>query len=70
MAVTSLTGKHRLVDDDIDPELVKREKIIRLMAPLVFCQIVVGISFLNPIAAYAIMYLGGAFFIIAIESAA
>jgi hypothetical protein len=54
------------VDGDIDPGLVRHEKITRLIAPLGFCSTVAGVSFLNPIASYAVMYLGGAFFIVVI----
>jgi uncharacterized membrane protein len=60
------TGKHRLVDNDIDPRLIRNDKIMQLIGALVFCPIVVGVSFLSAVAAYVIMYLGGAFFIVII----
>jgi uncharacterized membrane protein len=63
---TYATGKHRLVDIDIDPRLVRSDKIIQLIGALVFCPIVVGVSFLSAIAAYIMMYLGGVFFIVVI----
>jgi uncharacterized membrane protein len=63
---TYATGKHRLVDDDIDPRLVKSDKIMQLIGALGFCPIVAGVSFLSAVAAYIVMYLGGLFFIVAI----
>jgi uncharacterized membrane protein len=63
---TYATGNHRLVDNDIDPRLVRSDKMMQLIGALVFCPIVVGLSFLSAVAAYIMMYLGGAFFIVAI----
>ena len=63
---TYATGKHRLVDRDIDPHLVRNDKIMQLIGALIFCPIVVSVSFLSAVAAYIVMYVGGAFFIVAI----
>ena len=63
---TYATGKHRLVDDDMDPRLVKSDKIMQLIGALVFCPIVAGVSFLSAVAAYIVMYLGGLFFMVVI----
>jgi uncharacterized membrane protein len=47
------TGKYRLVDRDIDPRLVKRTKIMFLVASLLFV-IAIGVSFISPIASFYI----------------
>lgn len=60
------TGKHRLVDRDIDPRYVRNDKMMQLIGALVFCPIIAGVSFLSAVAAYIMIFLGGAFFIVAI----
>jgi uncharacterized membrane protein len=47
------TGKYRLVDRDIDPRLVKRTKIMFLVASLFFL-LAIGVSFVSPIASFYI----------------
>jgi uncharacterized membrane protein len=47
------TGKYRLVDRDIDPRLVKRTKIMFLVASLLFV-LAIGVSFVSPIASFYI----------------
>jgi uncharacterized membrane protein len=48
-----VTGKHRLVDRDIDPNLVKRTKIMFLVASLLFL-LAMGVSFASPIASFCL----------------
>jgi uncharacterized membrane protein len=51
------TGNNRLVENDIDPQLVKSDKTMQLIGALVFCPIVVGLSFLSAVAAYITLIL-------------
>jgi uncharacterized membrane protein len=54
------TGKHRLVDSDIDPRFLRDQKRSQLIGPSI-CSFFIGISFLSTFATYIIMYLGGTF---------
>jgi uncharacterized membrane protein len=53
---TYATGKYRLVDSDINPHWVKRDKLISIGIFLVF-MLVIGISFINVTAAFSILVL-------------
>jgi uncharacterized membrane protein len=48
-----VTGKYRLVDDDIDPKIVKRTKIMFVVGFFYFL-VAMGVSFISPIAAFCI----------------
>jgi uncharacterized membrane protein len=50
------TGKYRLVDSDINPRLVKRDKLISIGILLAFI-LVIGVSFINVTAAYYVLVL-------------
>ena len=53
---TYATGKYRLVDSDINPRWVKRDKLISIGIFLVFV-LVIGISFINVTAAFSVLVL-------------
>jgi uncharacterized membrane protein len=48
-----VTGKYRLVDDDIDPRIVKRTKIMFSVSFFYFL-VAMGVSFISPIASFCI----------------
>jgi uncharacterized membrane protein len=50
------TGKYRLVDSDINPRWVKRDKLISIGILLIF-MLVIGVSFINVTAAFYILVL-------------
>ena len=53
---TYATGRYRLVDREIDPRLVKRRKLSMIM-PSLIVVLVIGISFVNVIAAFSVLVL-------------
>jgi len=53
---TYATGKYRLVDSEIDPRLVKKRKL-SIITPSLIIVLTIGISFVNVIAAFAILVL-------------
>ena len=53
---TYATGKYRLVDSDINPRWVKRDKLISIGILLTFL-LVIGVSFINVTAAYSVLVL-------------
>jgi uncharacterized membrane protein len=56
MIWTYATGKYRLVDSDISPRWVKRDKLISIGILLTF-MLVIGVSFINVTAAYSVLVL-------------
>ena len=60
MIFTYATGKHRLVDRDISPRLIKWDKIISTGLMLIF-MLMIGVSFINVGAARAVFTLLGVF---------
>jgi uncharacterized membrane protein len=55
---TYATGKHRLVDSDISPRLVKRDKFISIVLLLIF-MLMIGVSFISVAAARSVFALLG-----------
>lgn len=53
---TYATGKYRLVDSDIDPRVVKGQKL-RTMGFCLAFMLVIGISFINTTAAFSVLAL-------------
>ena len=53
---TYATGKYRLVDSNISPRWVKRDKLISIGIFIVFVM-VIGISFINVTAAFSVLVL-------------
>ncbi len=53
---TYATGKYRLVDSDINPSWVKRDKLISIGILLIF-MLVIGVSFINVTAAFSVLVL-------------
>ena len=53
---TYATGKYRLVDSDINPRWVKRDKLISIGYLPVFV-VVIGVTFLNVTAAFSLLVL-------------
>ena len=53
---TYATGKYRLVDSDINPRWVKRDKLISIGIFIVF-MLVIGVSFINVTAAFSVLVL-------------
>jgi uncharacterized membrane protein len=51
------SGKHRLVDSSINPLVVKRLKLIIGIVPPIIFIIVIGVSFLNIIAGWVVLWL-------------
>ncbi|UCG54491.1 MAG: DUF1211 domain-containing protein [Dehalococcoidia bacterium] len=59
------TGNHRLVDDDIEPDLVKSDKIQQLLG-FVILPIAMCVSFFSVAATYSIYYVLALFFMVMI----
>ena len=53
---TYATGKYRLVDSDIDPRIVKGQKLRTMVFCLAF-MLVIGISFINVTVAFSVLVL-------------
>jgi hypothetical protein len=62
---TYATGNHRLVDSDIDPKLVKSDRIVQLIG-IIIILIAVSISFISVIATFAIYYTVAIFYMVVI----